>query len=73
MGDGIGWAEALLGLDGFRVLEVAEGADELVVRIETTSTVVGCSGCGVRAEGRTGRSRRCGICRVSGGRCGWCG
>lgn len=50
MNDGIGLAEALLGLDGFRVLAVDEGPDELVLTIETTATVVGCGRCGVRAE-----------------------
>jgi transposase len=50
MNDGNGLAEALLGLSGFRVLEVTETADELVVRIETTATVVGCEACGIRAE-----------------------
>ena len=49
MSDGTGLAEALLGLDGFRVLEVAEGPDEVVVSIETTATVVGCSACGTKA------------------------
>lgn len=49
MSDGIGLAEAMLGLDGFRVLEVVEVPDELVVTIETTADVVGCSSCGVRA------------------------
>jgi transposase len=49
MSDGNGLAEALLGLDGFRVLAVAEAA-ELVVVIETVQDFVGCSGCGVRAE-----------------------
>lgn len=49
MSDGNGLAEALLGLDGFRVLAVAEDL-EVVVVIETTVDVVGCSGCGVRAE-----------------------
>jgi transposase len=48
--DGIGLAEALLGLPGFRVLEVHENADELVVRVETTATLVGCGRCGTRAE-----------------------
>jgi len=48
--DGTGLAEALLGLPGFRVLEVFETAEELVVRVETTATVAGCEGCGVRAE-----------------------
>lgn len=50
MSDGSGLAEAMLGLEGFRVLEVTEGADELVVRVETTAEVVGCWGCGVRAQ-----------------------
>ena len=48
--DGIGLAEALLGLDGFRVLAVAEGPLELVVTVETTASQVGCGSCGVRAE-----------------------
>jgi transposase len=48
--DGIGLAEALLGLDGFRVLAVAAGPDELVITIETTASHVGCGSCGVRAE-----------------------
>lgn len=50
MSDGIGLAEALLGLDGFRVLDVAEVPDELIVTIETTRDFVGCARCGVRAE-----------------------
>ena len=39
-----------MGLDGFRVLDVVEERDELVITIETTATVTGCSSCGVRAE-----------------------
>lgn len=50
MSDGIGLAEALLGLDGFTVLEVAEGPAELVITIESVARVVGCGRCGVRAE-----------------------
>jgi hypothetical protein len=50
MDDGIGLAQRLLGLDGFRVLEVTEGPEELVITIETTADFVGCSACGVRAE-----------------------
>jgi len=50
MSDGNDLAEALLGLDGFRVLEVTETSEEITVTIETTADLVGCSGCGVRAE-----------------------
>lgn len=49
MSDGNGLAEALLGLEGFRVLSVAEDV-ELVVVVETMHDVVGCRFCGVRAE-----------------------
>ncbi len=48
--NGIGMAEALVGLDGFRVLEVTEGDGELIVRVETVSEVVACRGCGRRVE-----------------------
>jgi transposase len=50
MGDGIGPAEAMLGLDGFRVLEVDETAVEVVITIETTVEIEGCASCGTRAE-----------------------
>jgi len=50
MSDGTGLAEALLGLDGFRVLAVSETPAEVVIEIETTDDVVGCDGCGARAE-----------------------
>ncbi len=50
MNDGTGLAEALLGLDGFRVLEVSETPAEVVVEIETTADFMGCSTCGTRAE-----------------------
>src|SRR2546430_12644944 len=49
-GDGIGLAEALLGLDGFRVLGVGDLDGEVVVLVETTAERVGCRGCGVLAE-----------------------
>jgi hypothetical protein len=39
MGDGNGLAEAMLGLDGFRVLEVTETAGELTITVETTVIV----------------------------------
>jgi hypothetical protein len=48
--DGIGLAEALLGLGGFRVLGVVEDRDELVITIETTAAVTGCAICGMCAE-----------------------
>ncbi|MFQ5516124.1 MAG: transposase family protein [Acidimicrobiia bacterium] len=49
-GHGIGLAEALLGLDGFWVLEVAEEGGEVIIRVETTAEVTGCGECGGRAE-----------------------
>ncbi len=48
--NGTGLAEAMLGLDGFRVLAVTETVTELVVEVETTGEVVGCAECGCRAE-----------------------
>jgi transposase len=50
MNDRIGLAEVLLGLPGFRVLDVVEGDAEIVIRVETTATRVFCATCGVRAE-----------------------
>jgi hypothetical protein len=52
MSDVIGLAEALLGLDGFRVLEASAAPTELVIRIETTVEVTGCVQCGERAEAK---------------------
>jgi len=49
MDDATGLAEALLGLDGFRVLAVKESPDEVCISVETTADVVGCPRCGVRA------------------------
>jgi hypothetical protein len=67
--DGNGLAEALLGLPGFRVLEVTEAPEELVVTIETTADVVGCSACAVRARSpgpQAGRGARSGVLRAAG-------
>ena len=49
MDDATGLAEALLGLDGFRVLSVEETSSELKVTVETMDDFVGCPSCGVRA------------------------
>ena len=58
--DGIAMVEMLLGLPGMSVLEVIEGDNELIVRVETTETVGWCPTCGVRAQphDRTMRSVR---------------
>ncbi len=50
MMDDTGFAQTLLGLDGFRVLDVCEAAQELVITIESTLDRVGCADCGVRAQ-----------------------
>ena len=49
MSDATGVAEAMLGLPGFRVLEVHESAAEVVIVIEIVAELVGCPGCGVVA------------------------
>jgi transposase len=50
MSDGIGLAEVLLGLPGFRVLDVVESDVEVVVWIESTVSRAFCRSCGVLAE-----------------------
>lgn len=50
MNDGNGLAEAMLGLEGFRILEVSETSDELTITAETTTVIEGCGRCGARAE-----------------------
>jgi transposase len=43
-------ASRLLGLDGFEVLAAEVTGGEWQLKVQTTATVVGCQGCGVRAE-----------------------
>ena len=52
MDDATGLAEALLGLDGFRVLAVDETPAEVIVTVETTADWSGVRRCGVRARPR---------------------
>jgi transposase len=40
----------LLGLDGFEVLAAQVVGGEWQLEVQTTATVVGCGGCGMRAE-----------------------
>ncbi len=68
---GIGLAEALLGLDGFRVQQVTEGENEALVRVETTAEMVACLGNGPNQ--RIGLSGTSGTFPVSEGRPDWCG
>jgi hypothetical protein len=49
MSDATGLAQAMLGLEGFVVLDVREDPAELVITVQTTADLVGCAGCGVRA------------------------
>ena len=65
MDDATGLAEALLGLDGFRVLAVKETPSEVIVMVETMADFVGCPTCGVRARPRTGSGSTSGTCPAS--------
>ena len=53
MGDGS--AALWFGAGGFEVINVAAEVGELVVSVQTTATVVGCSGCGSRARPKDSR------------------
>lgn len=54
--DATGFAEQLLGLDGFTILEVAEGQAEVLVTIETKASQVSCVKCGFPAEAHDRRT-----------------
>jgi transposase len=43
-------ASRLLGLDGFEVLAAQVAAGEWQLEVQTIATLVGCIGCGIRAE-----------------------
>ena len=59
MDDAIGLAEALLGLDGFRVLAVSETPDEVCITVETTTEFrARCFRNGPRLRGASTRARR---------------
>ena len=49
---------ALLGLDGFEVLAAQVAAGGWQLEVQTMATVVGCVGCGVRAEAHGRRTVR---------------
>ena len=51
-------ASRLLGLDGFEILAVDIVGGEWQLAVQTTATVVGCVGCGVRAEAHGRRTVR---------------
>ena len=48
----------LLGLDGFEVLAAQVVGGEWQLEVQTTATVVGCGGCGMRAEAHGRRTVR---------------
>ena len=50
MHDGTGFAEAILGLRGFRITGVHETESEVVISIETLDVAAWCTACGVKAE-----------------------
>jgi transposase len=51
-------ASRLLGLDGFEVITAEITGGEWRLAVQTTATVVGCQGCGVRAEAHGRRTVR---------------
>ena len=69
MDDATGLAEALLGLNGFRVLAVEETSSEVIVTVETTADFVGLPDlrCARRGQGpRQGRHQGSPVLRAAG-------
>lgn len=62
-----------LQLDVFRLLAMTEDDSELLMLVETTASVVGCSGYGTRARWRGRRRTRARDLPVGVGRRYWCG
>jgi transposase len=48
--EGIGFGETMLKFPGFRILDVDHDPDEMVLTVETTANVTGCTSCGTRAR-----------------------
>ena len=65
MDDAIGLAEALLGLDGFRVLTVEETPDEVGMTVETVADVLGAPLRCARSRPRIGSASTSGTCPAS--------
>lgn len=66
MDDATGLAEALLGLDGFGVVEVRETPDEVATTVETTADLAGCPRCEVRAVAKSAGVSTSATCPASG-------
>ncbi len=73
MSDATGAAEALLGLPGFRVIEVHEDAAEVLIVIELVADLVGCPGWGSWPEPTAGRMSTTATLPPSAGRRGFAG
>jgi hypothetical protein len=58
-------ASRLLGLDGLMVLAAQVAGGEWHLNVETTTTVVDCMGCGVRASFMAGARSGCVTCPVA--------
>ncbi len=50
MHEGICFGEEMLQLPSFKILDVKHDPEEMILTVETTSTVTGCTACGTRAK-----------------------